>query len=204
MRVAPLELAPGDPRYPAGRQPLLEFHDRPLFDVPMVEDFAIARSNAYLVALYGLDRDQPEVAARSAAGDVLLTHPRLELAGWMLHLPWAKNPAPMNRSGSRGGWREAALQSRTVREVAFQLALHRIPRQARIRVRLDWHVTTRRVRDEDNLVRCMKHLVDGLRLAGVVDDDDRRYVLRDMPEIQHRPEADGGYAHMRLYVAKAS
>lgn len=160
----------------------LQHLDRRLVGIPMVEPFAAFRANAYLVALY------------APAGD------RLELAGWMLHLPWEKNPAPMNRSGSRGGWRTAARQASTVRDVGFQLVQGRIPPQARIRVRLDWHVVTRRTRDEDNLVRCMKHLVDGIRAAGVVVDDDRTYVVRDMPEIHYRSAVDGGYPHMRLYV----
>ena len=143
---------------------------------PLVPEYAVTPRNAYLCAL------NDDTGA---------------LAGWMLHLPWATNPAPMNRSGARGGWRIAARQAATVRDVAFQLALRRIPLQARIRVRLDWHVTTRRIRDEDNLVRCMKHLVDGLRLAGVVEDDHAQFVRRDMPAIHYDPS---GYAHMRLYV----
>lgn len=150
---------------------------RRLHVVPLVPEFAVFPNNAYLVALHA-DVAEPPV-------------------GWMLHLPWAKNPAPMNRSGARGGWRAAARQAATVRDVAFQLALRRIPLQRRIRVRLDWHVTTRRIRDEDNLVRCMKHLVDGLKLAGVVEDDHSEFVRRDMPSIVLDPE---GYAHMRLFV----
>lgn len=181
MRQAPLERPTTDA--PAGIP--LELNDRQLLAYPMVEAFAAFRGNAYPLALY------------APAGD------RLSLAGWMLHLPWAKNPAPMNRSGARGGWRTAARQAATVRDVAYQLALGAIPQQPRIRVRLDWHVVTRRTRDEDNLVRCMKHLVDGLKLAGVVVDDDRTYVLRDMPEIHYRAAADGGYPHMRLYVLRA-
>lgn len=174
--------------------------DRDLYAIPMVDAFAVFPTNAYPLALYEPRRANPTVSARSAAGDLLVEYSELELAGWMLHLPWEKNPAPMNRSGARGGWRQDAAQARLVRETAYSLALGRIPRQRRIRALLHWHVTTRRTRDEDNLVRCMKHLVDGLRLAGVVDDDDRQYVLRDMPEIHYRSAADGGHGHMRLYV----
>lgn len=196
MRQAPAELDRADARVVG----TVELRGRDLLIVPLVDDFAAARANAYVCALYAPLRDDPSVVDRSDAGDLLVAYSRLQLAGWMLHLPWEKNPAPMNRSGARGGWRATARQGSAVRDVAFTLARAHIPRSGRIRVRLDWHVITRRVRDEDNLVRCMKHLVDGLRLAGVVDDDDRRYVLRDMPEIEHRPAADGGYAHMRLYV----
>lgn len=174
MRTAPARVAAGD------LTDTVDVAGSRYLVLPLVDDFAVFRANAYPVALYARDT--------------------LALAGWMLHLPWAKNPAPMNRSGARGGWRDAAHQARTVRDVAYSLALGRIPLQSRIRVLLHWHVVTKRTRDEDNLVRCMKHLVDGLKLAGVVVDDDRTYVLRDMPEIHHRPTSAGGYAHMRLYV----
>lgn len=197
MNVAPLRMTPAE-LVDAGASPVLLGDDREYIGVPLDPSAAFPR-NAYIVALYRRDRDQPHVASRSELGELQLAHEAV-LAGWMLHLPWAKNPAPMNRSGSTAGWREERRQARLVREVAFQLALRRIPRQARIRVHLDWHVTTRRTRDVDNLMRCMKHLVDGIRLAGVVDDDDQRYVVREMPEILYRPAADGAYAHMRLFV----
>ena len=121
-------------------------------------------------------------------------------AGWMLWLPYATNPVPMNRNGSRKGWRAEAAKVAAVRSTAEVLAHNRIPRQDRIRVRLDWEVTTRRTRDEDNLVKCMKHLVDGLRSAGVVVDDTREYVERLMPEINLAPAGPSRQAHMRLWI----
>lgn len=121
-------------------------------------------------------------------------------AGWMLWLPYATNPVPMNRNGSRGGWRTEARAVAAVRTLAVVLARGSIPPQDRIRVRLDWEVTTRRTRDEDNLVKCMKHLVDGLRIAGVVVDDTRRYVERLMPEINFAPASPSRQAHMRLWI----
>lgn len=125
-------------------------------------------------------------------------------AGWMLYLPWEKNPVPMNRSGSRKTWRAEAAASAMVRQTAEVLAQRRIPRQARIRVRLDWEVTTRRVRDEDNLMKAAKHLVDGLRRAGVVEDDTRQYVERLMPEINFAPASPDRAAHMRLWIWRVS
>lgn len=120
-----------------------------------------------------------------------------EGAGWLLWLPYALNPVPMNRSGSRASWRAEAAKVAAVRQTAEVLVHRRIPPQPRIRVRLDWEVTTRRIRDEDNLVKCMKHLVDGVKLAGVIPDDDRRYVDRLMPEINYAPNR---LAHMRLWI----
>jgi len=198
---APALLRPSRDRL---EQPLLaeqlEVDGRRYFQLPLVDEFAVARRNAYPVALYEPDRTAPSVSHRDDAGTLQIAYDQLTLVGWMLHLPWATNPVSLNRGGKRGGWRQDAAANRAVRELAFSLALNRIPRQKRIRVRLDWHVSTVRTRDEDNLMRAMKHLVDGLRLAGVVDDDNRTYVLRDMPTIPYRSPADGGYAHMRLYV----
>ena len=124
-----------------------------------------------------------------------------EPAGWALHLPWEKNPTPMNRNGARGGWRTEAGHIRMVRETARVLALRRIPPQDRIRVRLDWEVIDRRDRDEDNVVKCMKHLVDGLRLAMVIPKDTREYCLRDMPHINYAPRSPTRpVAFMRLWI----
>lgn len=125
-------------------------------------------------------------------------------AGWLLWLPYATNPVPMNRNGSRKGWRAEAAKVAAVRDTATVLAQRRIPAQARIRVRLDWEVTTRRTRDEDNLVKCMKHLVDGLRIAGVIPDDTRQYVERLMPEINYLPASPSRQAHMRLWIWTAT
>lgn len=197
---APAVLEPGNlRRLRLVKQPVL-VGDRRLLQLPLVDDYAVHQNNAYPVALYERDPDVPSVIDRDAAGALQLAYDELRLAGWMLHLPYATNPVSLNRGGKRGGWRADAKAAGAVRDLAYGLALHRIPNLPRIRVSLEWHVSTARTRDEDNLVKMQKHLVDGLRLAGVVHDDDRRYVLRDYPTITYRPRADGGYAHMRLFV----
>ena len=134
--------------------------------------------------------------------DVPVPHLRVldDGAGWLLWLPYALNPLPMNRSGSKAGWRAEAKKIGHVRDTAQLLTQRAIPHQARIRVRLDWEVTTRRTRDEDNLVKCMKHLVDGLKLAGVVTDDSGLYVERLMPVINYAPASRDRQAHMRLWI----
>lgn len=125
--------------------------------------------------------------------------------GWALHLAWAKNPVPLNRSGRTSGWRAEALAAAMVRDTAFQLVRGAIPEQPRIRIRLDWYPTTKRTRDADNLVKCAKHLVDGIALgrgrhqgAGIVPDDDETYVDRLFPKITPAPA--GMPAHMRLWI----
>lgn len=121
------------------------------------------------------------------------------LAGWLLHLPWERNPLPMNKA-RHGSWQADARAVRNVRELATYLA-GKIPAQERIWVRLDWEVTDRRDRDEDNLVRCMKALVDGIRIAGVVPKDTGLHVRRLMPTINYAPRsATRPRAFMRLWI----
>src|SRR5690606_18376310 len=131
----------------------------------------------------------PLVIGRDPDGSALLDSARLAPiaeAGWLLHLPWEKNPLPANKK-RHGHWAQDAASVRQVRETARTLALRVIPPQDGITVRLDWDVVTRRDRDEDNLVRCMKALVDGIRLAGVIPKDTREYCRRLMPEINYAP-----------------
>lgn len=146
------------------------------------------------------------VIGRDPDGSPLLDPWRLKIAGdpigWLFHLPWIRNPLPMNKK-RHGHWAQDARDVAGVRDLAYALG-RSIPAQDRIRVRLDWEVTDRRDRDEDNLVRCMKALVDGIRIAGVVPKDTREFVLRDMPEIHYAPASASRVQHFRLWVLTAS
>ena len=156
----------------------------------------------HLIRLYDPERT-PRVVERDPDGSLRLDTAVMQggLVGWAMHLPWEKNPTPMNRNGKRGGWRQEAGFVAQVRDTARVLAAHRIPPQERIRVRLDWEVVDLRDRDEDNLVKCMKHLVDGLRLAMVIPKDTRQYCLRDMPQIHYQPRSSSRpVAFMRLWI----
>ncbi len=186
-RQAPEHYAPGEIGYPA-RTVVDEAHDELFLLAPLIDPLFAVPSNAHLSALYRPARLDPP------SGEATL-------AGWMLHLPWAKNPLPMTRSGSREGWRAKARSAAMVRDTALQIVQGRIPRQERIRVRLDWEVIDRRTRDEDNLADAAKRLVDGIRRAGVVDDDSRRYVIREMNEIHYAaPSALRQAAFMRFWI----
>lgn len=149
----------------------------------------------------------PTVVARDPDGSAVLDSHALqplELAGWALHLPWPQNPLPANARYSHRRLEWAAVQK--VRETARFLCLRRIPPQDRIRIRLDWEVVSRRTRDEDNLWKAAKALTDGVRLAGVVPDDDRRFVLRESPEIHYAPTdpASRPAAFMRFWILKVN
>lgn len=175
-----------------------------LYELPLIPDFSVAFDNAHARALYRCDLNpnitglDPDGSFRLDPTDVV----PVELVGWALHLPWEKNPIPANKPSGKSHWSYIAKATAPVRQTGFTLArAARIGAQPRIRVRLDWEVTDRRVRDEDNLVPTMKALVDGIRTAGIVPDDHRRYVLRDMPTIRYAPKSPARpHAFMRLWI----
>lgn len=180
---------------------------RPLSDFLLDHGFTDNPEVPHLIRLYEKDRGY-EVASRDNDGVLQMARPisRGALAGWVLHLPWEKNPIPANKP-SHGHWAQTAAAVRMVRETARMLSLRHIPPQApgQIRIRLDWEVVTRRDRDEDNLVLTMKALTDGLRLAMVVPKDTREFVLREMPEINYSPKAPGRpAAFMRLHIHRVT
>ena len=115
---------------------------------------------------------------------------------WRIELPWAKPPLNLN---DRRHWAAHSQIVRDVRTVASWRARQaRIGRHDRIRIELHYLPKTRRTRDEDNLVATLKPLVDGLRDAGVVPDDTKRYVERVWPVI-HDP-APGRPGEMWLVI----
>lgn len=160
-----------------------------IYELPLVPDFAVSFTNAHPRALYRCDVD----------GDVVTP---TALVGWAFHLPWETNPIPANKASGKSHWARVYRATWPVRQIGQTLATAaRIGRQPRIRVRLDWEVVDNRRRDEDNLVPCMKALVDGITAAGVIPDDHRVYCLRDMPEIHFAPKSPKRpSAYMRLWI----
>jgi hypothetical protein len=134
----------------------------------------------------------------------VITHRSLD--HYELHLPWSTNPIPMN--GGRGSPFAHARKVRDARATAHFLATQ-LPRLDRIRVELVQYVTTRRVRDEDNLGALAKALVDGLRddpkkgLRGIVPDDTRDYVERMAHRIEPAPEGMAAHFRLRIWTAGA-
>lgn len=160
-----------------------------IYELPLVPDFSVTFANPHARALYRCD----------VADDVVTP---LELIGWAFHLPWEKNPIPANKPSGKSHWASIYRATAPVRQMGLTLTrAAKIRPQPRIRVRLDWEVVDRRTRDEDNLVPCMKALVDGIKEAGVIPDDHRTYCLRDMPEIHYAPRSPKRpAAFMRLWI----
>lgn len=105
----------------------------------------------------------------------------LQLSGeWALQLPF-QTQLSLN---DRDHWAVAAKKKKPWREAAMVLArAARIPPCQRIRVELHYVPKQERRRDPDNLIACLKPLVDGLVDAGVVADDTEHYVERVFPII---------------------
>jgi hypothetical protein len=188
-------------RYPAAMRPLSEFIVNP------VRDDLANHAVPHLLEVFE-KRLAPEVSHRDPDGSIVLRpqYERGPLLGWALYLPYETNPLSANRNGRYGGgWREEARWIRSVRETAYRLTHRRIPPQESILVTLEWEVVAKRTRDEDNLVKLMKALTDGIRIAGVVPDDSRPYVHREFPVINLAPKGPRRpHAHMHFRIERRS
>ena len=108
-------------------------------------------------------------------------------------LDWTSPPLTENQ---RLHW---ALKGRVTKDVRLtgKLLAARLGRQERVEVTLTWFVPNHRKRDEDNVVPTLKALCDGLVDAGVVPDDTRRFMVKNMPVITVVP---GCVPYMQLEV----
>jgi crossover junction endodeoxyribonuclease RusA len=116
---------------------------------------------------------------------------------WLLHLPYTVPPLTENQ---RFHWRKKARIVKETRQLAFLMA-RGIPALGRCEVHLIWYVSTKRRRDEDNIVPTLKALCDGLVDAGIVVDDTREFMLKPMPEIVQLGKGEGT-ARMTLSIVK--
>lgn len=172
-----------------------------LLATPLIDPLWAIPQNAYVSALRTADVTDVMSHRDPDGSPVLAPRTPGSPVGWLLHLPYETNPIPANKASGRSHWTYAARAVGTVRQTAFLLAQAHLTPQPAITVRLDWEVTVRRTRDEDNLVPCMKALVDGIRTAGIIPDDDRRYCRRLMPEINYAPPSPSRpLAHMLLWI----
>lgn len=116
---------------------------------------------------------------------------------WTLRLPWTAPPLTLN---SRQHWHAKHRITREIRTVSAALArANRIPKCARIHVKLTYFPRQERTRDADNLVATLKPLIDGLRDALVIDDDNPAYIDWDPP---HIAPADPGDPRLLLTITR--
>lgn len=108
---------------------------------------------------------------------------------WTLPLPFA-TPLSLN---DRMHWAVKAKHVKAWRGVACDLARReRIPTLDRMTAVLHYRPRDNRARDVDNLVASLKPLVDGLRDAHVVTDDDTTHYLLTSPAIHPARKGEPG------------
>lgn len=101
---------------------------------------------------------------------------------WVLPVPYDRPPLSLN---DRGHWAKGNSHRQALRRAGALLARSKgIPRNLpHIHTRLHYTPTDNRRRDEDNIIATAKPLWDGLVDAGVVPDDNSRYMTKYMPRI---------------------
>ena len=77
----------------------------------------------------------------------------------------------------RGHWGARYRRSEALKKAAWALALsQKIPRLERVSVTVEYQPRDLRRRDGDNIAASAKALIDGIRAAGVLPEDDSRHV----------------------------
>ena len=100
---------------------------------------------------------------------------------FVFELPWEKPPLTENQ---RLHWRKKSALVKAIRSHVHWMTV-RVPHFDRIRVDLEWVVTTRHRRDADNIVPTLKAICDGLVDAGIVDDDTPDFMDKQMPTLTY-------------------
>jgi len=133
---------------------------------------------------YGLLRRAVTKTHTAAPG----TQPaELEDITYTLELPWPR--PPLSRNGSRGHPIARSKTVKAVRKAGWALAREqKIPQHDHIVVRLHYAPGRRQPQDPMNWTDTSKALIDGLRDAGVVVDDNTEHVTEWEPEILFPPE----------------
>lgn len=108
---------------------------------------------------------------------------------WVLDLPYRKPPITPN---SRMHWSKRHRIMAAIKASAYFLACcARIPAQEHVSFQLHYEPATVRRRDRGNLMDVHKAALDGIVKAGVVPDDNPKYVTEEMP-VLHPANKDAG------------
>jgi crossover junction endodeoxyribonuclease RusA len=77
----------------------------------------------------------------------------------------------------RGHWGQRYSRAEAIRKAAWAMALQaKVPLLGRVSIVAEYQPPDRRVRDPDNVAAAAKAAIDGLRVAGVLLNDDSRHV----------------------------
>jgi crossover junction endodeoxyribonuclease RusA len=114
-------------------------------------------------------------------------------------LPYTKPPLSMN---DRDHWFVKAKKVRAVRLAVQRLCADLDPMPAAV-LTLHYQPRDRRHRDSDNLFATVKAVADGIRDAGVIPDDDTRYLSHREPVIHPPVKGEPGRLWLELVPADA-
>lgn len=126
-------------------------------------------------------------------------------ADWTLPLPWRRPPLNLNQRHAH--WAvENKLKQEIKTETAKVARALRVPTLQGVIAELVYYPGNNRVMDSDNIAPTMKAVLDGLRVAHVLPDDDASRVLRTSQRIVLRRDDpyDGKTGRMYLHLLDAS
>ena len=98
-------------------------------------------------------------------------------------IPMSYDRPPLHANQRLHRMQEARIISEVRNEIAWRARAKKMKDLGRIRVQLVWRPAVNRVRDAANIWPTQKACLDGLRDAGVVPDDDGRYVEEHTPRL---------------------
>lgn len=100
---------------------------------------------------------------------------------WSLVLPYRTPPLTLNRHLHHMA--EHRIKGEVQKAAHLIARAHRIPHLRAITAELVWMKGDNRKADPDNMAPTMKPCLDGVKAAGVIDDDDSDHVLRSSTSI---------------------
>lgn len=107
----------------------------------------------------------------------------------VLRFTWASPPIHLNQSG--GHWAKKSTKVADVRRAGYFAAVNKLRDLEHVTAQLVWWVNTKTKRDTDNVVPTLKALCDGVVDAGVVKDDNPRYMTKPEVQIRYRHASEG-------------
>lgn len=117
---------------------------------------------------------------------------------WRIYLPYTLPPLTANQ---RLHWAKRARITRQIRkETALLCKASKLPSLQRVKARIVYIPRDRRRRDPSNLMPTQKAAIDGLVTAGIIRDDDPRYLEELMPNIVPPRRTSSHALGWRIYL----
>lgn len=125
-----------------------------------------------------------------------MTSPQARI--WRVHLPYTLPPLTANQ---RLHWAKRARITRQIRkETALLCKTAKLPALERAKARIVYVPRDRRRRDPSNLMPTQKAAIDGLVTAGIIRDDNPRYLDELMPSVATPRRTSSHPLGWRIYL----